>query len=235
MSEKKSMIEIWEEYLKNMKEREWVAKIQEDYPFMRRDRSGDKDNLYYMFGFDCNEGWCQIIRDACDAIVKRYAEDGIAPEDIDFIPSQIKEKYGTLRWYYEYLDTPSGIAAFDMINAGVSIRFKPKSENADEKTKRLREDIDKIIEEAEEKSESICEWCGAPGILRDDRAEGNFWLLTLCDSCHDKRLEANREQVVKEGNEQLTSAVLYPKPTEDPIKPSDYIWESDIDTDFEDN
>jgi hypothetical protein len=39
-----------------------------------------------------------------------------------------------------------------------------------------------IIEEAEQKSETICEACGAPGELRDQR----YWVFTLCDECDKK-------------------------------------------------
>ena len=35
-----------------------------------------------------------------------------------------------------------------------------------------------LIEEAEEKAETICEACGAPGEVRD-----RPWVVTLCDEC----------------------------------------------------
>lgn len=174
---------------KGITEPKWDEKIQEDYPFMRRERY--EQSPFYNFGFECREGWSQIIRDACEAITKRYAEEGIAPEDIDFIPAQIKEKFGTLRFYYEYLDRTS---AFENFETGVSMRVKSNIKGLDERTKKFREDIDKIVEEAERKSESVCESCGAPGTLRDDRDKRIFWLETLCDSCHDKKLKAVEER-----------------------------------------
>jgi hypothetical protein len=45
-----------------------------------------------------------------------------------------------------------------------------------------------LIEEAERKSETICEECGDPGEIRDDR----HWVLTLCDKCN----EGNKAPVV---------------------------------------
>lgn len=64
--------------------------------------------------------------------------------------SQIKEKFGTLRFYMtSYTD-----------------------------------EIDKIVTEAEKKSEETCEHCGKPGTLR---TEG--WLFTLCDECQKIRKE----------------------------------------------
>lgn len=36
-----------------------------------------------------------------------------------------------------------------------------------------------LIDHYEEESSKICERCGKPGKLRDDR----YWILTLCDDC----------------------------------------------------
>lgn len=62
-----------------------------------------------------------MLRECCESIVARYAEDGIGLDDIDFEPAQIKEKFGTLRFYYGYTDAPCGIAAFDNLATGESI------------------------------------------------------------------------------------------------------------------
>jgi hypothetical protein len=43
-------------------------------------------------------------------------------------------------------------------------------------------DVQKICTEAEEESETTCEQCGAPGVLR-----GGGWLYTACDGCEAKR------------------------------------------------
>ena len=39
-----------------------------------------------------------------------------------------------------------------------------------------------LINYYERESETICEQCGRPGKLRDDR----HWILTLCDECNEK-------------------------------------------------
>jgi hypothetical protein len=41
------------------------------------------------------------------------------------------------------------------------------------------DEIDKIVQDAEEQSFHICEICGEPGKLR----EVNRWLMTRCDRC----------------------------------------------------
>lgn len=40
----------------------------------------------------------------------------------------------------------------------------------------------KLIDEAEEKSSTICECCGKSGSLRTDR----YWIKTLCNSCNEE-------------------------------------------------
>lgn len=56
-----------------------------------------------------------------------------------------------------------------------------------EKYGTLRLDVDKetaevsaILDELEEKSKSICEMCGNPATIRENR---NGWLKALCDIC----------------------------------------------------
>lgn len=59
---------------------EWKIKLQEDFPFMEQDPSDD-GNIYRKWGFQCSGGWSQLLRECCEAIVKRYSEDGIGIKD----------------------------------------------------------------------------------------------------------------------------------------------------------
>ena len=43
----------------------------------------------------------------------------------------------------------------------------------------LRPELEELASQAEEQSLRICEACGAPGWLREDRP----WVATLCDRC----------------------------------------------------
>ena len=198
----KENIESWEKYggtgilfrnaeetmkiLEELMEQDWRIKLQMDFPFMKQNQVEGEKNLYRRYGFECAGGWYPLLRECCEEITKRYAKEGIKPEDIDFEPAQIKEKFGTLRFYYGYQDAPCGIAAIDMIG-GSSIRFDAGNEDDDEQTKIFRQDIARIVHGAEEKSAHTCEHCGAEGTLRK---EGGFtWILTLCDACQEKRMQ----------------------------------------------
>ena len=161
----------------------WQALLQKEFPFMQQD-SKDAHNIYKTWGFECSGGWYQLLRECCEAIVARYTEDGL--EEIDFVPEQIKEKFGTLRFYYSYTDAPCKIAAFDNLATGETIRFEPKVDDAKAK---LRHDIRLIVRSAERKSQCTCEVCGADGELRNDSEIGIYWVQTLCDTCHANRIK----------------------------------------------
>ena len=161
---------------------DWEKKLQEDFPFMRW-KTGDGRDAYQMWGFECCGGWYQLLRDLCEGITARFAQDGISPKDIDLEPIQIKEKFGTLRFYYGYKGAPRGIPAIDNLSTGESIRMTPGGAEPDPKKKALREDISKLVQEAEDRSAHTCEYCGAEGQYRNYRG----WIYTLCDECWKKR------------------------------------------------
>lgn len=177
----------------------WQVLLQREYPFMQQDSNSDGSNIYKKYGFECGSGWSGLLKDLCEAIVARYAEDGIEKEDIDFVPAQIKEKFGTLRFYYGYKDAPCGIAAFDNLATGQSIRFEPRSNvDIDDTKAKLRQDIRAIVRRVEEKSSHTCEMCGAEGKLRNDSDIGIHWVRTLCDSCHEERIKQWKRGKTKE-------------------------------------
>lgn len=99
------------------------------------------------------DGWAKIV---CD-LVKALDASGV-----EWQPAQVKEKFGTLRFYVDIGDGPTleGILKF---------------ENYKEKCKEAW----KLIEDAEHKSASTCEDCGAAG----DRVSIGHILATLCGSC----------------------------------------------------
>jgi hypothetical protein len=49
------------------------------------------------FGFECGNGWFGLIDELCTTIDRILADDPELAKD--FIVTQVKEKYGTLRFY----------------------------------------------------------------------------------------------------------------------------------------
>ena len=163
-------------------DQDWLERLQQDFSFMRRDHEDEGSGIYTRWGCQCNSGWEPLLRECCRQIVDKYAEYGIGSDDIDLVPVQIKEKFGTLRFYYGYKDAPCRLAAIDNVGAGTGIRFVLGNTDDDENTGKLRHEIALIIRAAEEKSKTTCEICGLPGVLRNKRGR----IETLCDACNRK-------------------------------------------------
>jgi hypothetical protein len=103
-----------------------------------------KKGSYWGFGFECGDGWYDII----EPIIKAVSEYNELNPNEAVYPSQVKEKFGTLRFYMTgYLD-----------------------------------EIDKLIDIADEQSATTCEVCGKLGSTKGFRG----WLSTTCPE-HDRK------------------------------------------------
>ena len=118
--------------------RELEKRLAEEFEFMRRGPLSEAgiDNLYNAFGIETGDGWYQLLYDMCKeiAIVLETAEKPVTIEMV-----QIKEKYGTLRVYYD-LEGENNVAR----------------------------KISDIAQKYEDLSEKVCEECGCEGTLRTD-------------------------------------------------------------------
>lgn len=93
------------------------------------------------FYFECGDGWFDIL---LKASIDLQNQINSYPKHIreDIVAIQVKEKYGSLRFYLSYYS----------------------------------EELDEIIQKAEESSACTCETCGKPG-----KIFGSFWLYAACD------------------------------------------------------
>lgn len=84
------------------------------------------------FGFECGDGWYELLSNLSQQLTDYCQQSGIdVPE-----AKQVKEKFGTLRFYVDY---PAGCSdeQYNIIN--------------------------EFIDHAEDASGQICEVCGEPG------------------------------------------------------------------------
>jgi hypothetical protein len=106
-----------------------------DFPKLLRDRNkGPYETCMYR-GFDVGDGWHDLVRECCAKL--EAINNTIEDPTKHIVASQVKEKFGTLRFY---IDT---------------------CESAEPRWKEIQEAIDV----AEAKSEVTCEVCGKPGKL----------------------------------------------------------------------
>jgi len=173
---------------------EFELKLQEDFPFMKQNRVDGERNTYRRFGCECSGGWYSLIHNLCQEITEKYAEYKLP---VDIIILQIKEKFATLRFYYEYEDALCKLQALDFIGDGTSLRFNPK--NSEEEPKQsLRNEIAKIVRKYEKKSASVCEICGADNAER--RNMSKYYVRTVCDKCYDAHMHKRAEAAEKRKN-----------------------------------
>ena len=70
-------------------------KLCETYPKIFRDRRGDKMVTAMCWGFECGDGWYNIIDRLC-SLLQNNTDNNQAPQ---VIATQVKEKFGSLRFY----------------------------------------------------------------------------------------------------------------------------------------
>lgn len=71
----------------------------EKYPEIFRDRYGDMRKTAMCWGFECGDGWYDLINTLCSSIT-HHLKYNAAPDTPPVIAEQVKEKFGTLRFYY---------------------------------------------------------------------------------------------------------------------------------------
>jgi hypothetical protein len=156
------------------------------YPKIFKDRFGDMKETLMCWGFECGDGWYQILDSLClniqshiDWSHKNYEWDlkwnAEHPEEqrpvrtpvSQVVAVQVKEKFGGLRFYYNGGD----------------------------------DQVYGMVRMAESWAANTCEECGAPGKLR-----GKGWYYTACDA-HTKEHDlidedARREEMKEQGLEE---------------------------------
>lgn len=139
-----------------MKE-ELDKKLVEAYPILYKDRHSDMTMTAMCWGFECGAGWFDIINKLSEKI------EAVNNLKLGFIivADQVKEKYGTLRFYYhsEITGEEDDLTKEQLHRNGL-----------------LASLIDDAIDMAEIQTGHTCEVCGKQGKLRDDG-----WIKCLCD------------------------------------------------------
>jgi len=139
---------------------ELEMKLVEKYPNIFQQYGGDMKETCMAWGMSHGDGWYSILDETCGKIQNEIDEfhKENAPAKIEVIAAQVKEKYGTLRFYVDY--------AYSNIDW--------KDPIAEEFYKK----ISRFINEANLKSSKTCEECGKEGTLHK---EG--WWYTSCKEC----------------------------------------------------
>ena len=183
-----------------MKDELDVALVKK-YPRLFRNRYGDMRETAMCWGFECDDGWYNIIDALCENIVWREKSKrnsrAMALQFNRCLKRAIEGDTRGLEWYFSY-DGNITNHVHNMVQRAIErsefreVPLKPYpviAVQVKEKFGSLRFYIEggtdedyAAIDLAESVSVRTCEVCGSPGKLR-----GNHWLKTLCDE-HAKEL-----------------------------------------------
>jgi hypothetical protein len=102
------------------KKRMTVTELIQKYPLIFQVRKGRELEPFCMFGIECGDGWVPLLNTLCYQIQsyidfrkesnerieenkKKYPDYDQKPFDLipQVVVTQVKEKYGTLRFYYD--------------------------------------------------------------------------------------------------------------------------------------
>jgi len=167
----------------------------EKYPKIFKNRYNDPKDSCIAFGIECGNGWYKIIDMLCMAATYTYStsvsideEDGIrlgvqpftlknvstphysfGIESPQIVADQVKEKFGTLRFYYHLEFDPKL----------VELNKSGKYPEIKEIMNRYSDYFDGIIHMAETMSSMICEETGKEGEMHVSNGGRNGWYKTL--------------------------------------------------------
>ena len=163
--------------MKQELEQQLIAK----YPKLFRDVNKSPQETLICFGAECGDGWYGILDNLCGYItylqtsvryylgLRKDIKDGKFNVEFscpDVVFMQIKEKYGTLRVYWNFAE----IENYDELKSRLE-----KPEELDEYIDKYYNKIENVIDFCEYLSSKTCEMTGKPGKLYS-----KGWCVTLC-------------------------------------------------------
>jgi len=77
-----------------------TAALLRDFPRLYGNPDGKGTGLNMHWGFECGDGWYRLLHDLSSAIEEVAFKQGVDPDSSAWPKaSQVKEKFGTLRFY----------------------------------------------------------------------------------------------------------------------------------------
>ena len=160
------------------------AKLVKNHPSLLKNRYGDMRHTCMCWGFECGDGWYDILERLFTKL------DKIAPERV--VIDQVKEKFGGLRVYYTYIGKETWWEAVPGTFYNYVRSLLPnKISNPTIKFLKyigLKGPYDRVhdaVWKAEAESYKTCEWCGKSG----EQSGISGWIRTLCNECQAKSVE----------------------------------------------
>ena len=136
------------------------------YPEIFRDYNGDPQRTCMAWGIECGDGWFDLIDTICKAIQNQTEHVNRLWPNLKFgvVAAQVKEKYGTLRFYNEFIYA-DGLEEHDR-----------------DRLEKYITQVNGMVSFAEFMSGRICEVYGQKGSL-----DGSSFPRCRCKECENKQ------------------------------------------------
>ena len=170
------------------KDASWKG-FMERFPILFQDSKKDMTQTCMCWGIECPIGWYHILEQLC-TILEFYNMEFTKNYGIAIIADQVKEKFGTLRFYYTVRNVNKD---------GISEELMDCEERVadEEKKHRIAVDYlemlaDQIIAEADNMTENTCARCGTP-LDKNNKVVTEGWISYICAECDGKPYEEPEE------------------------------------------
>lgn len=174
------------------------------FPILFQDSKKPMTETCMCWGIECPIGWFHILEQLC-TVLEFYNMEFVKNHGIAVIAAQVKEKFGTLRFYYDVRP----------VDENGIVKYEPDELPTDKDRQRmiamdyLEMLADNIIREADNMTEKTCADCGIP--LDDENfVETKGWISYICKECDEKRHKEWEEDLKKMREEKYV-----PEPKED--------------------
>ena len=139
--------------------------LYRSYPEIFSQKDMDMTDSCMYWGIDVGDGWYDLMDELCSSL-----QDYSDKMNIQVVATQVKEKFGELRFYYD-------IHYKENFNNGLSLNERNNLIDVIDK------EVEKIISNAEYRSENECEKCGKQYHIKSI----NGWMMNICEECGNKK------------------------------------------------
>ena len=156
-----------------------INDLMDRFPILFQDRNKSMDKTCMCWGIECPHGWYNILEQLC-TVLEFHNMEFVKNYGIAIVADQVKEKFGTLRFYYTIREVDDkGVVLNDC-------RVLPPDK--DNQLRIAKDYLDLLaenyIDEATVMSENTCANCGLP-LEKDNKVVTKGWITFLCKRCDD--------------------------------------------------
>lgn len=165
------------------KDAKYGEEFMSRFPILFQERKKSMQETCMCWGIECPKGWWHILDQLC-TVLEFHNMEFKDKYGIAIVADQVKEKFGTLRFYYTVRNVDKDGVVVEACAEDTRV--------ADEENRRrismdyLELLADQVIEEAENLTENTCADCGVP-LDRDNKVETKGWIAYICKECDEKR------------------------------------------------